>query len=145
MEQEINNFKSVLDAYNAARDQLSKITKEQVVGLFKPFFDANPKIDAVKWSQYTPYFMDGDPCVFGVNEIVLVSKELFTDEDADSYHGENSVPEWDADAEFRPLFDAANEIRNPLPNELLQDIFGDHVEVTIYRDGTFDTNECSHD
>lgn len=145
MQNEINNFQAVVASYNAAREALSKITKEQVAALFLPFFEANPKIDAVKWSQYTPYFMDGDPCVFGVNEISLVSKELFTEEDADSYHGENTVAEWDADEQYKPLFDAANEIRNPLPNELLQDVFGDHAEITINRDGTFEVDECSHD
>jgi hypothetical protein len=34
----------------------------------KQFFDINPGITAVIWSQYTPYFNDGSPCEFGVNE-----------------------------------------------------------------------------
>lgn len=25
-------------------------------------------VDAVRWSQYTPYFNDGEPCVFGAND-----------------------------------------------------------------------------
>jgi hypothetical protein len=34
----------------------------------KQFFDINPGIKAVIWSQYTPYFNDGAPCEFGVND-----------------------------------------------------------------------------
>jgi hypothetical protein len=145
MQNEITNFQAVVAAYNEARAALSKVTKEQVAELFKPFFDANPQIDAVKWSQYTPYFNDGDTCTFSVHDIELVSKDLFPDEDADSYHGENTMSEWDADEEHKPLFEAANAIRNPLPNELLEDVFGDHVYVLINRDGTTEVDECSHD
>lgn len=29
---------------------------------------AIPGVSAVSWKQYTPYFMDGDPCEFGVND-----------------------------------------------------------------------------
>jgi hypothetical protein len=35
---------------------------------FTAFFRDNPKITAVRWRQYTPYFNDGDPCTFGVGE-----------------------------------------------------------------------------
>lgn len=32
----------------------------------------NEKIQAIAWAQYTPYFNDGDECVFGVSEPYLV-------------------------------------------------------------------------
>lgn len=31
-------------------------------------FDALPQVEAIKWAQYTPYFNDGDECVFAVHE-----------------------------------------------------------------------------
>lgn len=30
---------------------------------------ALPNVEAVKWTQYTPYFNDGDACVFGASEV----------------------------------------------------------------------------
>lgn len=36
---------------------------------------------AIRWAQYTPYFADGDPCVFGVNSHGLEGP----DEDAGDY------------------------------------------------------------
>lgn len=35
---------------------------------FIDFFNEHPDIHALSWRQYTPYFNDGDPCVFGVRE-----------------------------------------------------------------------------
>lgn len=144
MQQEIDNFNSVLDAYNEARANLSKITREQVAGLFKPVFDANPNLELVEWSQYTPYFNDGDSCVFGVNELILQSPDFA---ELESWAGENradsysirEIPEWSN------AYAQADEIRNRLPNELLEDVFGDHVTVTINRDLTIEVNDCDHD
>jgi hypothetical protein len=45
--------------------------QEQAQLLFKDitkeFFSKNPGINAVIWTQYTPYFNDGDECVFQVH------------------------------------------------------------------------------
>lgn len=32
----------------------------------------NPAVQAIVWSQYTPYFNDGDTCKFGINEVYFV-------------------------------------------------------------------------
>ena len=44
--------------------------------IIKLFFDECPKIQAVIWSQYTPYFNDGDECIFGVNDPCFVTKNF---------------------------------------------------------------------
>ena len=30
---------------------------------------AHPKFESMRWRQYTPYFNDGDPCVFNIYEV----------------------------------------------------------------------------
>lgn len=44
------------------------------------------EVHSVRWRQYTPYFNDGDACVFNVHEpeVLLTSEALF-DEDEDDY------------------------------------------------------------
>jgi len=32
------------------------------------FFDKYPEVETVQWTQYAPYFNDGDACVFSVND-----------------------------------------------------------------------------
>lgn len=38
---------------------------------FSSFFAAHPQARAIVWTQYTPYFNDGDACTFSVNEMEL--------------------------------------------------------------------------
>lgn len=50
---------------------ISNHGKALVSELFQKLFDTG-KIKMVVWSQYTPYFMDGDPCVFSLNTPAVV-------------------------------------------------------------------------
>jgi hypothetical protein len=51
------------DYEKALREKGQEIMKSAV----EAFFAANPKINGVAWTQYTPYFNDGDECHFGVH------------------------------------------------------------------------------
>lgn len=39
-------------------------------------------VDSFGWTQYTPYFNDGEPCEFGVNDLFIHAK---ADKDLDNY------------------------------------------------------------
>lgn len=61
----ISDLKKLKEEYEKVlREKGQEIMKEAI----EAFFKANPKVTGVAWSQYTPHFNDGDPCVFGVNE-----------------------------------------------------------------------------
>lgn len=49
-----------------------KDNQEVFKGMVKEFFEECPKVQAVVWDQYTPYFNDGEECVFGVNEVYFI-------------------------------------------------------------------------
>lgn len=53
---------------------------------------ADPRVSAIRWTQYTPYFNDGETCVFGFGKLQVrvldVPKEL---------DGEDSVYSYDYD------------------------------------------------
>jgi hypothetical protein len=36
---------------------------------FKELFDKHPRLVAVGWTQYAPFFNDGEPCEFRVNDL----------------------------------------------------------------------------
>jgi hypothetical protein len=40
----------------------------------KSFFEAAPEIKAVVWSQYTPYFNDGEECIFRINDLNFLTE-----------------------------------------------------------------------
>lgn len=56
--------KRIADAH-AEMQNTSKGLVEQAV---KMFLDACPEVTGVHWTQYTPYFNDGEACEFGVND-----------------------------------------------------------------------------
>lgn len=52
--------------------------REKMQGMFsdmtKSFFEAAPEIKAVVWEQYTPYFNDGEECIFSVNDLYFLTE-----------------------------------------------------------------------
>jgi hypothetical protein len=48
------------------KNKIEEAGEEVIKSVFKGLFDNSPALLAIKWSQYTPFFNDGDECVFGV-------------------------------------------------------------------------------
>ena len=49
----------------------------------KAFFDKYPQAECLVWTQYTPYFNDGEECIFRVGDVLSVLKVDVVDEDID--------------------------------------------------------------
>lgn len=56
------------------RTKFKEAFKSQFKDITKQFFEENPEIKCITWSQFTPYFNDGEPCVFGVGEVKFLKK-----------------------------------------------------------------------
>lgn len=100
-----------------------------------------PDAEAIIWQQYTPYFSDGDACVFSVGHPVVRLSN--TDEDADY---------WDLDGQNltkkqqEALDDVAELISASEMEDALLDIFGDHQEITYdIETGKFEQEDYDHD
>lgn len=166
------------DAFNdliEKQKELQKQFQETAQALFKEttkeFFDKNPGITAIKWTQYTPYWNDGDTCEFGVNDPTFTNA---TGDDLDEvspygeYEGENEDV-WATesieyvfnnkgnhydkeknlilsgptiDVESCKLFDKM--IRSSEMEDVMLAMFGNHVVVTATRDG-FEVEEYDHE
>jgi len=96
-----------------------------------------PTLTAIRWHQYTPYFNDGDACTFSVN-----SPEFQFGE------GESFVDSYSLDDEDlnKTQVEAIEEFETELGDceELLEEAFGDHVEVTVTTTG-IETESYEHD
>jgi hypothetical protein len=93
LEQLTENFKQLNKEIEKAMAQMKSDSRSLVKRAAQELFQAAPEIDFVFWTQYTPYFNDGEPCSFSVNGIyyVLVGEEedcegsyLYTQEDRDN-------------------------------------------------------------
>lgn len=135
-----------LDAVRAAVPRL----KEELVEAVK-----EAGIPALKWQQFTPYFNDGDECVFTVYSPYIVGNPA--DDCGDGIDVDYSDPDYVFNSEYhkeaierlgltREQYVQIRGIWNLLETQedLLKEAFGDHVEVTVTADG-ITTEGYDHD
>lgn len=143
----------------AIQKEIKESGEAAVKELFKEFFDKNPQVVALRWQQYTPYFNDGDPCYFRVNEIRagflsgnpdLDKKFRYSpDETAevaiDGKYEEVSFHDTGSFYETMPeVSDAVQRLNDVVVDDVFEAVFGDHAEVTATRD-SIKVEEFSHD
>lgn len=117
--------------------------------LLQEFFAANPTIAAVKWAQYTPYFNDGDPCIFRVGDPQIKLVREFvpadsandsssetqssnnTDYDEDDEDNDGFIYIWSASQVGAELYNVVNELGGKLSDieDILEVIFGEALVV----------------
>ena len=130
-------LEQVLQARKALDEEIQKNGKSKFQEFMKSYWKRYPQIKGVAWSQYTPYFNDGDECIFRVNERAFITsdfdpndvpREVFWNGATDditllSDWGEQKAKGLDAEAmeTFESIVD----------DELFKQIFGDHVQVVI--------------
>lgn len=64
----LKNFDELNAQINEAQKEMSNKSKGLIEAVAKQFLDKCPEVTGIHWTQYTPYFNDGDTCEFSVNE-----------------------------------------------------------------------------
>lgn len=119
------------DLREQMKDQATVILREGLQDIFNAF----PSVTSIGWKQYTPYFCDGDECIFGVeSDQPDINEECGWD-----------IP-YDEDLEsLRDPQTAAAQLLGMIGNDDFKLMFGDHVHVTFYRDGHVDISGYDHE
>lgn len=162
-----SKLSNLIENYNKAKSSFLKEGQQALKEFFHDFLSDTPEVEKIVWTQYTPYFNDGEPCVFCINKFELkpnwellslrdkqsLLEGSYTEsyEEYDSYHyGEASL--------LRILYqdkscfsdENKNKLRyfsdefNKIPKDIFLDMFGDHCQVTVNRDG-ITVEEFDHD
>lgn len=163
---------TLISDYKAVKKEFQEKALQTFKELMVDFFNENPGIKAVKWAQYSPYFNDGEECVFSVNSPTFTNAE---GEDLDEvsvygdYDGDNDEI-WATDNISYVLGDSGKKYYEKEQNlinsggginveycnyfsELIQsseledifyDTFGNHAQVTVTKDG-IDVDDYDHD
>lgn len=157
---------------NAGERAVEQYPREAFEQIVRRFLD-DPFFVEFGWTQYTPYFNDGDPCIFSANEIWVrtADDQKVLDEDGyevDAYevrerlgvnygthptlggreypNGYSNPAVYAGTRESQWLL--ARELNAAIEgghfNNVLMDLFGDHCEVTVARTG-ITVDEYSHD
>lgn len=133
------NKEKYIEMYNRYQTMKSEVkteAKTAIAEMAKDIFNKFHDINSFGWSQYTPYFNDGDSCTFSVNNyedsIYIDGQQIY---DLPEEICEKALIIGSEVSEMLQLFD----------DEFLEDIFGDHVLVTFNRNGEVTTEYYNHD
>lgn len=132
---------------------------ENLKEVFKAFFAEVPEIKTVIWTQYTPYFNDGETCVFNVYDPAFTNIEKDSEDFEDIKYGDYFGEEedlfyidylYDGCVYADKLSANSKKVMKKLSeiiccnDELMEFMFGDHVKIIANKDG-FDVMEYDHD
>jgi len=131
----------IIAEFSEAEKAFAKKAEKALKAAFSDFFQAFPEVEALSWPQYAPYFNDGSPCEFSVNEIreVTVNGETF-----DDYEYSDAADK----ALSKEAIDTIAELSGLITTDVLEDVlaftFGRDCMVTATPKG-FTTSEYDHD
>lgn len=154
---EIDN---ILTDYEDMMKKVQETLKDKMKDVFKSFFDSYPEVKTIHWTQYAPYFNDGDECVFCVHDPYFTRTEYTELEDREHAWGEgddgivetrvwDEVEECYVDANIDPNLirdmKAFSKILQSDANEdIMHAMFGNHSWVKAHRGG-FQIDDYDHD
>lgn len=144
----LEKIKSEFAAFEAKKNELVNQLREEFPKILQPLFEKSKLINSIGWTQYTPYFNDGDECTFSVHEVNQINGEseydvIWTRKEIGDYH--SRIPNPDFNQEEYEIYESFCDILSEIPDETYRDLFGDHAEITIHRDGRIEVEECKHD
>ena len=160
-------FETIRAKTAALQEQIKALqaeAAEQIKPLLMQFITDNPQVEKVQWTQYTPYFNDGDTCEFRLNEPYFFFVGEDEDEDDEGHYSfGNAIGNGVRGYRYRGEFEAASYLPTlevcsfetqraceALAKELsgledaLKTLFGDHVKVIVTKDGV-EVEEYDHD
>lgn len=150
-----------LKAFEKQKKDLIKNVKKDLKSVLKELFSTIPEIKSIYWTQYSPYFNDGDSCTFSLNTILISNTDkAFVDyegEELDDYLEEDEdsdkfwvIDYYSIDKQYIPnkehlklLKDFVNALYKS--EELLEEIFGNHVKVIGTKSGFRVEDYSDHD
>ena len=132
--------------YNEALGKIIDEFQTKSAKLYQGVFDTFTDINSFGWTQYTPWFNDGDTCEFGVNTWdPYVNEVSYYYELDEEEKAEFSLTE----ERFEEIQKAITKFIDGIPEQILQQLYGDHCMITVKKDETgkieVDVSEYEHD
>jgi hypothetical protein len=148
------NIEAMIDDFSKKQAEFANNLKKELKNTFKQFFDAVPECTAVIWTQYAPYFNDGEECIFSVHSATFTNAadpddirygEYEGDDETVWTHGDDCYGDVEPPAHIVPALNALDSlIQNDELESIFKTMFGNHVKVIATREG-FKTEQYDHD
>lgn len=144
------DFSEVVAEITEAIDSAKKKAEEALMNEFRAIFVRHPEFKCMVWTQYTPYFNDGDACEFSVNDPYISTSEAVNAwgefDNEDDEEGNDVFSRWELKQRkgYEDIIAVMEFMETSVGNEVLQFAFGDHVEVRVTSRG-IDVNDYEHE
>lgn len=145
------SLQKLVEKFEKAKKEIQDQAKEAFLSASKELFDEYPELKSFGWTQYAPYFNDGNPCVFSVNADYPTINgydedrgSFQTDEEGGDYYDERELTE-EEEKTIKKARRPVIKLLSALPDEIMQEIFGDDIRVTVTRNLKIVRDKVSHD
>lgn len=147
----MNEYEDLVKEFEETKNKLLRELRKKFEEAFSKavnkFFELNPEFAAIQWVQYTPYFNDGDECIFGVGDIFFIPESGLEEANGDAYLEEVEGVEDTWSLKHKPEVTSLQNIVE-LSSDILKEVYGDHAFVRLLRteDGfTVEIDSYDHD
>ncbi len=156
-------MEQIINQLNAIKERMQNEGQEAFESYFKKFLEENEQIHGITFTAYTPYFNDGETCVYRLGEVRFkLTHQALLDLNYPRPNDKYAKPEqledmedWEycGTVEYYDIKDISSELSAKMKKvsedvesaeELIELVFGDHVELFITRDGV-EVSEYEHD
>ena len=145
---EAKNDGVTLEGLKDLKKHVAETGKKAVMKSIKALMDKHPGVQAIRWTQYAPYYNDGDACVFSVHEpqvALNVSTPPDDEDEDDDEDGFQGAWQFDRGGALRDDLDKLYGLMCEA-DDAMEATFGDSVQVTIRRGETeAEVKDYSHD
>lgn len=135
----IEKFNEKKAEWNKKRDEMREEGKELLFSTLQELFEKNENLKKIAWTQYTPWFNDGDTCEFHAH---IDYPDVNDWQEGDYYEGDEEEDETTKPSD--ELYKEIVSLLNILDEDDYKEIFGDHVKVTITKEG-YEVEGYDHD
>lgn len=163
MQNTLTEIQTKIDSMNQemtiVRKKYQAKMKEMFKEIFSTYFQQCPEVTTFAWRQYTPYFNDGEECVFTcrANRGFATNALDYTNCRYGGYDGESDEETiWVVDKDYgnfneelisKRTLNSTNKLRGILgkiEDSFYEEIFGNHCIVYATKDG-FEVVDYEHD
>jgi len=150
----------ILAEYEEMTLNIQKTLRDNMKNVFKVFFETYPQVKTVHWTQYAPYFNDGEECIFSVHEPYFTATKYKDLNEPPHAYGEDDdglieTRSWNSELKkyvnneidsnlVRDMKTLSNIIMSNVNERVMEVMFGNHVWVKAHKDG-FDVEDYDHD
>jgi hypothetical protein len=144
-----STIESLRQEIKRLKSDLQEKVKVSLKSSFAEFFLKFPEVKTVYWTQYTPSYNDGDPCVFTLGDLYFSPAEL--DGHPEDYDGDEADAPY---ASFGGDKRVSAELRTEMKAlesflydnaDMLEPLYGNNVAITVTRERvTLDEYDCGY-